>query len=372
MKLVILIGSMSSGGAERVTANLANYWSQKGWQITIVTMTATERDFYQLNPQVKRIGLDLANESKGAIDALFRNMKRIQKTEEIIKREQPNVVLAMMTAANIWVALTSSRFKNIVFVGSEHNYPPRASAIRIWNQLRKYLYKKLDAVTALTSETREWIQNNTNAKRVPIIPNPIWPFDSHRPIVDTPNKEKDKKILLAAGRLVSQKGFDLLLKAFSKISDEFFNWELYILGEGHLREELEREVESLGLRNKVYLSGCVGNIRDWYEWADIYVMSSRFEGFGNTLAEAMACGLPVISFDCNAGPRDIIRQGVDGLLISTEDVNALADGLKRLMGDAELRQKFASKAIEVRERFSIEKIASIWETLFLELKNKNV
>jgi glycosyltransferase involved in cell wall biosynthesis len=121
------------------------------------------------------------------------------------------------------------------------------------------------------------------------------------------------------------------------------------------------------LEKRVFLPGLVGNIGEWYEQADLYVMSSRFEGFPNTLLEALSYGLPAVSFDCDTGPRDIIRHEVDGLLVSPGNVAALENALDRLMGDVALRQHFAKRAVEARERFSIERVAGMWETFFEEV-----
>jgi FkbM family methyltransferase len=119
-----------------------------------------------------------------------------------------------------------------------------------------------------------------------------------------------------------------------------------------------------GIDGRVFLPGRVGNMADWYAHADLYVMSSRYEGFGNTLAEALVYGLPVVSFDCDTGPRDIVRHEVDGLLVPPGDVSNLAAALDRLMGDAELRGRFAMRAVDARTRFSIDRIAAMWELLF--------
>jgi len=123
------------------------------------------------------------------------------------------------------------------------------------------------------------------------------------------------------------------------------------------------------LAGRVFLPGWIGNLGEWYERADLYVMSSRFEGFGNTLAEALSYGLAAVSFDCDTGPRDIIRHEVDGLLVPPENVARLSNALDRLMGDPVLRQSFGKRAIEVRERFSMERIAGMWEQLFLDVKS---
>ena len=127
-----------------------------------------------------------------------------------------------------------------------------------------------------------------------------------------------RKVLLAVGRLEVEKGFDWLIDAFSALATKYPEWDLVILGEGSLRATLEKQVQTSGLARRVFLPGRVGNVGDWYERANLYVMSSRFEGFGNTLGEAMAYGLPAVSFDCETGPRNIIRHETDGLLVPLE------------------------------------------------------
>jgi len=178
-----------------------------------------------------------------------------------------------------------------------------------------------------------------------------------------------QKLLLAVGRLCDQKGFDLLIDAFGQIAAQHADWHLAILGEGPLRTALLAKIRRAGLEDRITLAGRAGNVGDWYQTADLYVMSSRFEGFGNTLAEALAYGVPAVSVDCDTGPRDIIRHQVDGLLVPNGDVAALAKAMGHLMSDKCLRQKFGAKAIEARERFSMEKIIGMWETLFKESKN---
>jgi len=130
---------------------------------------------------------------------------------------------------------------------------------------------------------------------------------------------------------------------------------------------LEAQVRDASLGSRVFLPGRVGNVGEWYARADLYVMSPRFEGFPNALVEAMAYGLPVVSFDCDTGPRDIIIHGVNGLLVPPENVVGLTEALEQLMGDAALRQCFAMRAVEVRERFSMMRIAAVWETFFEEI-----
>jgi glycosyltransferase involved in cell wall biosynthesis len=239
----------------------------------------------------------------------------------------------------------------------------------VWERLRRHLYSHLAAVTVLTGESAVWLKAHTYARRVPIIPNAVvWPLPIQSPRLDPVSVGiPGRKRLLAVGRLVSQKGFDWLITAFAMLAERYPSWELVILGEGPLRPALQAQVDAADLQQRVFLPGRVGNVGQWYEYADLYVMSSRFEGFPNTLVEALAHGLPAVSFDCDTGPRDIIRHEVDGLLVPLGDVAALTADLERVMGDVNLRLRLATRAVEARERFSMERIAGMWEALFKEL-----
>ena len=244
----------------------------------------------------------------------------------------------------------------------------------LWELLRRWTYRRLSAVTALTHETKTWLQENTFARQVAVIPNGLeWPLPVQAPIVAPRNLVPDgMHLLLAVGRLDPQKGFDWLVDIFCRLSVQYPDWILVILGEGPQRNTLELQISKQSLNAKILLPGSVGNVADWYLRADLFVFSSRFEGFGNTLVEALAHGVPAVSFDCETGPRDIIRNGVDGLLVSANDVPALEGTLDQLMRDELLRRKFAERARDARDRFSMERIAGMWETLFAETRYQTV
>ena len=369
MKLLIFIHSLSSGGAERVTANLANHWAVKGWKITVVTLAPLTLDFYELHPAVKRIALELAGDSGNALAGLAQNLRRVLALRRVLRQIQPDIALGMMTGANVLLALAAWSLSTVRTIGSERVHPPQNPLGTLWAGLRRCTYGRLDAVTALTGESADWLKARTSAQRVPVIPNAAaWPLPSHAPRM-SPDLlcSSGRHLLLAVGRLDMQKGFNWLIESFSVLAKKYSTWDLVILGEGPLRAILEGQVRAAELEKRVFLPGRAGNMGEWYERADLYVMSSRFEGFPNTLVEAMAYGLPAVSFDCDTGPRDIIRHEVDGLLVLPGDVVTLTAALDRLMGDAALRKQFAERAVEVRERFSKERIAGMWEELFEEI-----
>lgn len=369
MKLCFFIHSLACGGAERATANLANYWATKGWDITIITLASHHKDFYSLHPEVRRIALELSRGSGNIITGLFQNLRRIYALQQVVRKIQPDIALGITSTANVILALAARGVRGVKFIGSERNYPPRQPMRRGWEVLRRYAYGWLDAVTVLTQKSAEWIQNNTNARKVLVIPNAVsWPLPSQEPLT-SPSVlcRPGRNLLLAVGRLNAIKGFDKLIEVFSSLAYKHSNWDLAIIGEGPLRTVLERQLRKLGLTKRVFLPGEAGNIGEWYERAALYVLSSRAEGFPNTLVEAMAYGLPAVSFACDTGPSDIIRHETDGLLVPPGDTNGLSIALDRLMSDAALRQRFVQHAIEVRDRFSLEQINSMWERLFKEI-----
>jgi glycosyltransferase involved in cell wall biosynthesis len=372
MNILIFIHSLHSGGAERVAVNLSNYWAEKSWQVTVVTLTSPAADFYKLHPSVRRIALDVADESGNPLAAVLNNLRRIFALRRVLRQLQPDVALAMMNTANILLALAATGLRALITVGSEHIHPPQISLARPWDVLRVRLYGHLTALTALTVESAAWLRQHTRARNIPVIPNAVsWPLPQQPPHLPPPPRKSGRRILLAVGRLSEQKGFDILIQVFQRLARDFPDWRLVILGEGPDRKALEAQIASAGLADRISLPGRAGNVGQWYETADLYVLSSRFEGFPNTLTEAMAHGLPVVSFDCDTGPRAIIRHEVDGLLAPAGDGATLETALRRLMLDEALRSRFAARALEARERFSLQRIGGLWDKLFEEIQLKS-
>lgn len=367
-KVFLLISSLLGGGAERVAANLANYWVQEGKIIKLVTLDSAESDFYVLDRRIERVALSLAQPSAGAWASFKNNIARIRAVRREVVKFSPEVAIGFMTVSSVLLAISTLGLA-CKTIGTERSHPPANPLGFTRETARAVSYGTLNAVLALTDQSAEWIRRHTLARAVHVIPNAArWPLSVQEPIVSPEVAcRAGRKILLAVGRLDPVKGYLDLLEVFSTLVARMPEWDLVILGEGHQRPELSQLVQHLGLAGRVFLPGIVGNVADWYQRASLYVMTSKYEGFPNTLVEAMASGLASVSFDCDVGPRNIIRANVDGVLVPNRDVLALERTLYTLMADEDLRVRYAKRALEVRERLSERRIMQRWNDLLVSL-----
>jgi len=362
MRITLVIPSMNNGGAQRVMSNIANYWAMHGNDVSLVTLDSIKNDFYSLDKCINRVGLNLYGDSVTKYQSIKNNLVRLARLREEIKKSRPDVIISFLDRMNV-MTLVASIGMSIPVIVSEHTDPRQSPPGGIWSPLRVWVYKWASAVVVLTNELRDVLSEFVPQSRVHVIPNAALPVKKNTIATSLP--DISSPYIIAMGRLVSLKGFDVLLTAFSKINDN--NWSLVILGDGPEYENLDLLAKKLGIENSVHLPGNIQNPSDLLFGAEMFVLSSRYEGFPMALIEAMSCGLPVISFDCPTGPNEIIRNGVDGILVAPGDVESLADAMKRLMKDESGRVKLASRAPEVLERFSVDKIMSLWKMLFTSI-----
>lgn len=361
---MIVIHSLSGGGAERVAVDMCRYWLERGCRVTLVTQSGPQSDAYPVPEGVDRRALGLAGASAGTLGGLMANARRIWALRRLIRKLRPNVVLGMMTTASV-LAVAAARRLPCRVIATEHTHPPSQGLAPMWERMRRWAYPQAHAVVALTSGTASWLERHVPGSQVTVIPNAVrWPMESAEPVLAPPARGGRRRVL-AVGRLHPHKGFDLLLRAFAQIAGYYPDWDLVILGEGDERESLQRQVDECNLTDRVSLPGRVGNLADWYADSDLYVLSSRVEGLSNTLIEAMASGLPAVAFDCETGPREIIRDGMDGVLVTPpEDDEALAAHMADLMARPEKRAALARRAVDVRDRFGTARVMALWNHLF--------
>lgn len=363
MRLTLVIHALTAGGAERVMSIMANYWAAKNWDIILVTMDdGSIAPFYNLDPRIKHIPLGLAAQSANFVLATWHNLRRVFILKNTIYQLQPDAVISFLDTTNVLTLLATQSLKIPVLV-DEQNHPAMYSIGRSWEKLRQLTYPQASRVVAVTARALSYFPTTIQSRGC-VIPNPALPVKVDE---DSLNINLKKPFLIAVGRLEEQKGFDILLRAFAQVANLYPQWNLIILGEGSLRPQLESLVRELNVVDRVDLPGVVKDPFSFMQQAEFFVMSSRYEGFPNALCEAMACGLPVISTDCPSGPREIIRDNIDGILVPIENVSALAAAIQRLIANETERERLASRATEVTERFSLEKVMNMWETLLQEV-----
>lgn len=370
MKITLVISSLSCGGAERVLTLMAQGFLDRGHEVTAITLSDKTTDFYQLPSQCSRIALDIMGNSSGLIEAVKNNVKRIAVLRKAIHSTTPSVVISFLRITNITtiLALLGTKYPLIV---TEHNDIQILSYGTLWETMGRLTYPFCSSVVSVSQGVDSGFNSLPKNKRA-VIYNPIVVKDDGQSGLLPAEANPNKNWLVSMGRLSIQKGFDLLLHAFSQIAPKYSNWQLLIIGEGELREQLEQMRDNLGLSDKVVFTGALTNPFAVLKQAKLFVMASRHEGFGNAHAEALACGLPVIATDCPSGPNEIIRHNIDGLLVANKDVEALATAMESLMSDEQKRQQLAAKAPEVIQRLSPDTIVGEWEALMQQLVEKKI
>lgn len=358
MKLLFFIDSLQCGGAQRVCATLCNHWAERGWDVTLATFDdGTVPPFFPPARGVRHVSLGLQRRSTGAVHSVINNLRRVQRLRRFVARERPDCILSFIDGTNV-LALIAARGTGIPVVVSERVDPSRHPIPRPWRILRRLTYPWARAITVQTRSIAAYFPASWRG-RIVVIPNPV-PKVVAKP-ADVPRFAGARRSIVGMGRLERQKGFDLLIRAFASIATKRPEWDLTILGEGSERGALSAEISRSGLSGRIALQGLEPDAVSALSRADLFVLSSRYEGFPNALCEAMACGLPVIAFDCPSGPADIVRHEVDGLLVPAENVDALAAAMAELMADPERRRAFGARAPDVAARFSVERIALLWE-----------
>lgn len=360
LRLTLVIHGMSAGGAERVMKVLADGWAARGDEVALITLDTADSDFYHCDERVKRVGLGIKAESAGPVSALTHNLGRVAALRRAIRASRPQVIISFTDSTNV-LALLAARGLGAPVIACEHIDPFRHSVGPLWGALRRLTYPRAGAVVGVTKAAEDFVRRFVRHRPVLTLPNPIEPPP---PPADLPRLWPEGPALLAMGRLDPQKNFPLLIRAFAAAGAACPHWRLVILGEGPLRPELEALAAGLGLAGRVHLPGRVDDPFTHLRRAQIFVMSSDYEGFPMSLLEAMSCGLPVVATDCGTGMREIVRPGVDGLLTPVGDEAALARTLTGLMQDPARRAALAAAAPEVCQRFGLARILGLWDELF--------
>lgn len=360
---MFLIYSLSRGGAERVTATLANAMAARGHDVVIVLQDAAIPPAYDLDMRVTVAPLHAsAPTASPARPAPLRMMRDIAALRAVLRHERPDLAIGMMNTAAILLGLARIGLRGC-FVGAERVYPPAVPLPRAWALLRPWAYGLLDAVAVQTRKAAEWVRHWTRAREVCVIGNPVARLTLGEAEPAPANMlPTDAKLVLAAGRLVSQKRLDHAITAFAQALGTASDWHLAIIGDGPLRADLIAMGQALA-PGRVHLVGNVGQPGDWFERAEVFLLTSQFEGMPNALMEAMAHGTAPIAYDIDTGPADLIDNGTSGWLVPAGDLAVLTARLAELAGAAPMRRGMQTQAAAIVDRFAVDAIVDQWLAL---------
>jgi len=364
MKIILLTSSLMAGGAQRVAITLCNAWAMRGDQVSLIpTFSGGGEPFYKISDEVELIYLaDVVNIKKKSLSS---HAQRLLALRRLIVERQPDIVISFLPNVNV-AAIMASAFLRIPLIICERNDPsiepqPKLEKFACW-----LTYRYADMLTVQTDVVAEKVmQIYPRLKKIRSIANPL---PDGVVAIKKSRSNKQRKILLSLGRLDRQKQVNLIINAFAGVVPRFEEWDLHIYGDGPLKVELEEQIRNLGLQGCVFLKGNTTEPWQIMAGADAFLMTSKYEGFPNSLLEAMGVGLPCVTFDCPSGPREITNNGKYAMLVKLDDQNGLITALEKIMSDENFGIELGNQArASILDRYRLSAVLDIWDQLFREV-----
>ena len=351
MKITFITDTLQAGGAERVISILANRLQEREYEIEIICLRM-HKVFYEFNPSVK---LTFAEDY---VNGGF--LKKMIWLRKYIKQQQPSVVIAFMVGVYVVTLLSLIGTKQRIIVSERID--PRKTSKKIRNILRYMVLPLVQHMVVQTENIKSYFPAFIR-KRTSIIFNPVT-----EAVFETETDDVvKKKRLINVGRLYDQKNQRMLIDAFSKVKEQFPDYELAIFGEGPLQEELQNFINEKGVSNSVKLMGKSSQIIEELKTSEIFCLSSDYEGMSNAMIEAVCLGLPVVTTDIS-GARDVIVDGENGYIVNVNDADGFANAISKILSDKELMQRMERNNLLKANLFKADTIVDSW----LELINKMV
>lgn len=354
---------MNAGGAERVAASLANAWVQRGYEVCLVpTHLGSETSFYELD---RRVRFQPLKTVLGWFPPFITPVRKWRAMRKLYKEFAPDVVLSFLTNVNVNTLIALKNSPTPIIVCERTNPVVSQSADARLRRLRSRLYPRATRVVVQTNEAAQaFTAAEPQLNDLAVIPNPIPIALLEAPVASAVEQSTSCR-LIAMGRLVPSKQFDQLLQVFAALSKNHPEWSLFIYGEGPERKALEEHALLLGCADKVFLPGRTDKPWQVLAQAQLFVLTSAYEGFPNVLLEAMALGLPAVAVDCPSGPKALSNNGHDAILVDLGDTKALHAALSELMADPRSRGLLGQRAKQsVRERYGMEAVLDEWDKVF--------
>ena len=358
--LLFYINAINGGGAERVIIQLAHHFANEGYRSVLVTSFIDEGKEYDVPDNVTRISIEREEIKQSR---LRRNITRIKALRRFIKQEKPVAIISFMAEPNFrsLIATIGLNTKRIISV---RNDPNREYSGIIGRLTGKHVLPIADGCVFQTEDAKAWFPEKLQ-KKSKVILNDVKEefFDIQR------NQTQN---VISVGRLSQQKNHALLIDAFASIADRHPNQRLLIYGAGALEEVLRKHIEKLGLDGRIVLMGPTNDVGEVLSKARVFVLSSDYEGMPNCLMEALAAGVPCVSTDCPCGgPKALIKDGENGLLVPIKDKEAMAEAIDRLLSNDDYAEKLGKKAKDAARQFHPEIIFSQWKTYIEEIINES-
>lgn len=356
--IAFYIGSLHKGGAERVFVNLAEYFRNEGYQVTMVTQYRyPDEEEYVLPSQIKRVLSDL-NSGELSNSRIVNFCRRIIKLHRIWKTEQPDMVLSCIGKNNFMTIVTTmfTGTKAVVSVVGEagEEYPGW-----LMHFLANLLFPHADGIVLQTERSRYFFNHRTQKKAV-ILPNSLNPAF----IKPRYEGEREKRIV-AVGRMDANKNHEMMIRAFAALKDKYPEYTLTIYGDGELHRYLEELAGQLGVSKRVLLPGVIPDVAAQIERAALFLLTSYSEGVSNALIEALASGLPVISTDVpSGGTVELVTDKENGLIIPAGDMHALEEAMDKLLGDPVYAEHLGREAAKIQLRLAPERVNNLWREYF--------
>lgn len=368
-EIFFVIDSLLLGGAERVLVNLAQSLCDTGYKCSIVTFdTYSSPSFYSVDHRIGRIHLGdyepnvVLDRKSTYLHFLFSSLSRMKRLRKIMRGRKNTVFISFMTHVNL-VVLAAGLFEPTPIVVSERSCP-QFSAGPLGKFLRGLLYLRANKIILQTKDSQKYLPFFLSPL-VRIIPNPVKNIP---PLPLSSQEKKSEPTILSAGRLIQSKRLDRLFRVFAKLKKKHASLKLVIAGDGPEKEHLNALATELGIIQDVSFVGSVQDLSSFYRSADIFCLSSDYEGFPNALCEAMSYGLPVVSTNCPTGPSEIIENGQSGFLVDRNNEDEFAERVDQLITNSELSKAIGLNASLITQKYSIERITKLWDTTISEIE----
>ncbi len=346
------------GGVQRVVSNLCHGWVHRGWEVHLITVSG-DRHAFPVPDEVRKHVLAARHKRRGLL-GLWDNWRHVRLLGQVVRSAELDAVLSVSTIANIHLAAASLPGR-VVRAVSEHSFAPHFPLTFFKERIRRLAYPRLDALVCPTAEAARYLAQAYPGTKATCIPNWLtWPMPKSDGAVAPVIRRPGRKVFVACGRFDKLKGFSRLIAMFDGLKNRLPEWDLVIVGDGEDRGLLEAQIAQAKLEGRVFLPGWTADMESVYRGADLFLFPSVSEGFALVLAEAMACGLPWLSYDCKVGPAEIIRASVDGVLIPVGDEAAFSGAMLRLAEDEAERRRLAGNCPAILERLSEDSVHPLW------------